>query len=68
MMFFIQGVKIPYRLVEILHQYTNIVLRLGFTAHKHASLLVSCKLVRGDPCTEGSRTTKAGTDVQVFQG
>ena len=29
-----------------------------------ASLLASCKVVWGDPCTEGSRTARAGTDEQ----
>ena len=36
--------------------------------HGHVSLLVSRKLVQSDLCSEGSGTTKAGTDEQVLQG
>ena len=36
----------------------------GSRIHKSASLLVSRKVARGDPYTEGSGTTNAGTDVQ----
>lgn len=57
------GCKSLYRLVEscasVSKDFTH-----GINFHIRISLLVSCKMVWGDPCIEGSRTTNVGTDEQ----